>query len=150
MAPPDSGMDVDEDYTSEEDSDFAPEDAPANESSPSDDEDEGDEEAAAQRKRKRAAPEPEAEDAGFENSGDEAIIDKGKKRAKKPKAKEAAVDEDGDDGPLIKTRSMRAVEYVHHIMGQGNSLTDYAGRPSGAQQPPAGPLQSMSTRYGRR
>ncbi|KAK4443924.1 swr complex subunit [Podospora aff. communis PSN243] len=109
MAPPDPDMEVDEDYASEEDSDFAPEDAPANESSPSDDDDEGVEKTAPG-KRKRAAPEPEAEDAGFENSGDEAIIDKGKKRTKKSKSKEAAGNDDGDEGPLIKTRSMRAVE----------------------------------------
>ncbi|KAK0646146.1 bucentaur or craniofacial development-domain-containing protein [Cercophora newfieldiana] len=112
MVPPDPDMDLEEDYASEEDSDFAPEDAPANESSPSDDEEEeGDSEKPTSGKRKRSAPEPEAEDAGFENSGDEAIIDKGKKRQKKPKGKTPAVgDEEENDGPLIKTRSMRAVE----------------------------------------
>lgn len=75
-------------------------------------EDEGDKPTLA--KRKRPAADTEAEDAGFENSGDEAIIEKGKKRHKKPKAKDApaVVDgDDGDEGPLIKTRSMRAVEY---------------------------------------
>ncbi|KAK0623016.1 bucentaur or craniofacial development-domain-containing protein [Immersiella caudata] len=105
-------MDLDKDYASEEDSDFAPEDAPANESSPSDDEEEADDGKAGTAKRKRSVAEAEAEDAGFENSGDEAIIDKGKKRTKKSKSKEVAADEDGDDGPLIKTRSMRAAEKV--------------------------------------
>jgi len=110
MAPPEPDMDLEDSYASEEDSDFAPEDAPAKESSPSDDDDEENGEKPIPEKRKRAAPEAEAEDAGFENSGDEAIIDKGKKRQKRPKAKQAA-GLDGDDSPLIKTRSMRAVEY---------------------------------------
>ena len=48
----------------------------------------------------------EAEDIGFENSGDEAIMKKGQKRKRKNK-----VDEDsGGEGGFVKTRSMKAVE----------------------------------------
>ncbi len=43
------------------------------------------------------------DDAGFENSGDEAVIQKGKKRAKKTKAKEDGYEEDeGGEGGLIR------------------------------------------------
>lgn len=98
----------DEDYLSEEDSDFAPEDAAAEESSVSEDDEVPDPEKTAQPKRKRQDGEDAAEDAGFENSGDEAIIGKGKKRQKKLKRN---IDEGGEGG-LIKTRRMRAAEYV--------------------------------------
>ncbi|KAG8161791.1 hypothetical protein KVR01_008778 [Diaporthe batatas] len=104
----------DEDYASSEDSDFAPEEAPERgDDASSDDEDEpaGDAgaPAPAKRKRKTQAGDAEgAEDAGFENSGDEAIIGRGKK---KQKSRQAQRDEDeGGEGGLIKTRSMRAVE----------------------------------------
>lgn len=112
MPPPE--LEHDEDYVSEEDSDFAPDDAPADDSSLSDDDDEAaDAEKPSPGKRKRP-PEGDdgAEDAGFENSGDEAIIERGQKRQKKPKRKdggEAAGDSDGE-GALIKTRRMRAAE----------------------------------------
>ncbi|KAK5664019.1 hypothetical protein OQA88_233 [Cercophora sp. LCS_1] len=110
MPPADAILDPEEEYASEEDSDFTPEDVPANESSVSDDEDSADDKPAPG-KRKRPVAEPEAEDAGFENSGDEAIIDKGKKRRKRGKGKDgAANDDDEAEGPLIKTRSMRATE----------------------------------------
>ncbi|KAK1756166.1 swr complex subunit [Echria macrotheca] len=113
MPPPAAVLDDNEDqYASEEDSDFAPDDGPANESAASDDEEvEGDKPTSG--KRKRAATDAEAEDAGFENSGDEAIIEKAKKRRKKAKTKDTAAEvdgEDGDEGHVIKTRSMRAVE----------------------------------------
>ncbi|KAL2124024.1 hypothetical protein VTJ04DRAFT_389 [Mycothermus thermophilus] len=104
---------LDEDYVSEEDSDFALDDAPAEEeSSVSEDEDGEDGESATPATRKRAAGEAEAEDAGFENSGDEAIIERGKKRQKKSSKED---DDKGgqaeeDEGPLIKTRRMRAAE----------------------------------------
>jgi hypothetical protein len=111
-----------EDYASEEDSDFAPDDVPAaEESSASEDEAEdggvernGD--LPASKKRKQRADDA-AEDAGFENSGDEAVIDKGKKKRRKKKGDQddgRAVDEEdeGGEGGLIKTRSMRATEYV--------------------------------------
>lgn len=106
---------IDEDYASEEDSDFAIDDAPAGHASEASDDSEDDSESTAQAtaKRKRAAN-ANAEDDGYDNSGDEAIITKGKKRQKKKnKSKDdAAADEDdeGGEGGLIKTRSMRANE----------------------------------------
>lgn len=108
-------LDPEEDYASSEDSDFAPEDAPERESSPSDGEDVAREQRPAASARKRRAGDDEAEDAGFENSGDEAIIEKGKKRRKKTKAKPSDgddADDAGGEGGLIKTRSMRAQQYV--------------------------------------
>ncbi|ROW12171.1 hypothetical protein VMCG_00128 [Cytospora schulzeri] len=119
--PPEPVID-DEDYASSEDSDFAPDDAPDQGDGPSSEsEGEGDANAAAtavkptpaaKRKRQKQAGDGDgdaAEDAGFENSGDEAIIEKGKKRRKKgPQARQ--VDDEGGEGGLIKTRSMRAVE----------------------------------------
>ncbi|KAK3943050.1 swr complex subunit [Diplogelasinospora grovesii] len=121
MPPPIDIDPEDEDYASEEDSDFAPEgdagDAAASDVSAS--EDEGAEDrptptSPGKRKRKAATngDANEAEDAGFENSGDEAIIEKGKKRRKKSRAKDVAdaEEDDGGEGGLIKTRSMRAVE----------------------------------------
>ncbi|KAL2201426.1 bucentaur or craniofacial development-domain-containing protein [Corynascus similis CBS 632.67] len=102
----------DEDYVSEEDSDFAPDDAPAEESSVSDDDEPTDAEQTIREKRKRESDNNATDDAGFENSGDEAIIEKGKKRQKKKsKREDEEVDEDeGGEGGLIKTRRMRAAE----------------------------------------
>ncbi|KAH7361002.1 bucentaur or craniofacial development-domain-containing protein [Rhexocercosporidium sp. MPI-PUGE-AT-0058] len=107
----------DEDYASEEDSDFAPDAAPAADAESSDEESEAEEPAAAAKqpqpkKRKRGGDE-EAEDVGFENSGDEAIMKEGSKskRKKGKKSKEEAEDEGGEGG-LVKTRSMRAQEIV--------------------------------------
>lgn len=108
----------DEDYVSEEDSDFAPDQAPVEESSGSDDDDEAaDAEKQTRGKRRRQDGEDGAGDAGFENSGDEAIIEKGKKRRKRAKRKDDGADADADadeggEGGLIKTRRMRAAEYA--------------------------------------
>ncbi|KAK4158011.1 bucentaur or craniofacial development-domain-containing protein [Chaetomidium leptoderma] len=102
----------DQDYVSEEDSDFAPDDAPAEESSISDDdEDDANAEKQTQGKRRRQVGQDGTEDAGFENSGDEAIIEKGKRRRKKSKKQDDGAGEDeGGEGGLIKTRRMRAAE----------------------------------------
>jgi hypothetical protein len=102
-----------EDYASEEDSDFAPDAVPAQASdAESDEESEADVEAKKPVKRKRGQDE-EAEDAGIENSGDEAIIERGLKRQKKKGKKGKDVDEDeGGEGGLVKTRSMRAQAFV--------------------------------------
>ncbi|ROW17594.1 hypothetical protein VPNG_00564 [Cytospora leucostoma] len=119
--PPEAVID-EEDYASSEDSDFAPDDAPDQgdgQSSDSEGDGEGDgkgapKPAAPATKRKRHRQTGDgagdaAEDLGFENSGDEAIIEKGKKRRKKgPQARQ--IDDEGGEGGLIKTRSMRAVE----------------------------------------
>jgi hypothetical protein len=113
--PPELILD-DEDYASEEDSDFAPDFAPAQASDEdSDDVSKAEVEVKKPTKRKRGQDE-EAEDAGFENSGDEAIIERGLKRQKKKgkKGKDVEDDESGEGG-LIKTRSMRAQEYASHV-----------------------------------
>ncbi|KAH6681598.1 bucentaur or craniofacial development-domain-containing protein [Halenospora varia] len=112
----------DEEYASEEDSDFAPDAVPANDdeaAESSDDEaDDGEKvkaaKAAPSTKRKRGQDD-EAEDAGFENSGDEAIIERGLKKAKKKhkkdkKDEELGGEDEGGEGGLVKTRSMRAAE----------------------------------------
>ncbi|KAH8673836.1 bucentaur or craniofacial development-domain-containing protein [Xylariales sp. PMI_506] len=109
---------LDDDYASEEDSDFAPDAAPVDgESEASDSDGEAGAGAGAgaavKSKRKRDVGDNTGDDDGFENSGDEAIISKGKKRQKKKKhqQKDGPPDEDDDaEGGLIKTRSMRAVE----------------------------------------
>jgi hypothetical protein len=103
----------DDNYASEEDSDFAIDDAPGVESCVSDDEDQAathDHESTAKRLGP-AADGAVAEDAGFENSGDEAIIKKAKKRKRKTLDGLAEDPDEGDDGGLVKTRSMRAAEY---------------------------------------
>ncbi|RFU26210.1 hypothetical protein B7463_g10114, partial [Scytalidium lignicola] len=109
----------DDDYASDEDSDFAPDAAPLQVSDePSDSESDEDESEAngvkkpkqKSTKRKRSEEqEGEAEDAGFENSGDEAIIEKGRKKRNK-KGKKGDDSDDGGEGGLIKTRRMRALE----------------------------------------
>ncbi|KAK6080380.1 SWR1-complex protein 5 [Seiridium cupressi] len=107
---------LDEDYASEEDSDFALDETAAagDASEASGSEDESETVAQTTAKRKRAATD-NAEDEGYDNSGDEAIITKGKKRQKKKtKGKDGAgfddVDDEGGEGGLVKTRSMRANE----------------------------------------
>ena len=101
----------DEEYASEEDSDFAPDTAPAKEDADSSEDEPEPEEIKAPKstKRKRGADD-DAEDAGFENSGDEAIIERGLKRQKKKgKKSKDEEDDEGGEGGLVKTRSMRAV-----------------------------------------
>ena len=107
-----------EEYVSEEDSDFAPDAAPAGDAasgasdSESEDEDNHGNSVKPGAKRKRPTNKSAGadNDDGFDNSGDEAVIGKSKKRQKKAGRKDgAARDEDGEDG-LVKTRSMRAAE----------------------------------------
>ncbi|KAI0122277.1 BCNT-domain-containing protein [Daldinia grandis] len=102
---------IDEEYASDEDSDFAPDTAPLDidaEVSGSED----DEVQLIPVPTKKRGADADADD-GFENSGDEAIIQRGKKRRKKEKRKDGNVEDDeGGEGGLIKTRSMRAVEKV--------------------------------------
>lgn len=110
----------DEDYASSEDSDFAPDNAPAQTSEQSsDDESDADEstvketrKAKTKATKRRRGQVEEAEDAGFENSGDEAIIEKGLKKQRKKKGKGIEDDDEGGEGGLVKTRSMRAQEKV--------------------------------------
>lgn len=129
--PPERITDEDEEYESSQDSDFAPDDAPEAASSSSDSED-GAGEAAG--KRRRPIKDARAEGAqDYDNSGDEAIIEKGRKRQKRAKAKGEAVDDEGGEGGLIKTRRQRAAEYVPTTGRNGNQahqalLTKYQKR----------------------
>ncbi|KAG9505523.1 swr complex subunit [Fusarium musae] len=106
--PPDSLLDDDGSYVSSEDSDFALDDSPDQTSDHSDAEDSGDKTA-----NKRSHPQDEA-DAGYDNSGDEAIIKRGEKRRKKTQAKGIRNPDEGEGG-LIKTRRQRAAEYVSDV-----------------------------------
>ncbi|TAQ86089.1 hypothetical protein B7494_g5584 [Chlorociboria aeruginascens] len=116
--PPDL-LPSDEEYASSEDPDFAPEALPLQASGSEASESESEAEPApsvkkpksTKRKRNKERPDQEAEDVGFENSGDEAIIEKGLKRKRK-KRKNADEEDEGGEGGLVKTRSMRALEKV--------------------------------------
>lgn len=108
--PPDPLLDEEEQYASSEDSDFAPDDVLDQASDQSDIEDEKDEDNKATNKRNRPAVDEDAADAGYDNSGDEAIIKRGEKRRKKTEAKGVHEDEEGGEGGLIKTRRQRAAE----------------------------------------
>ncbi|CAG9937705.1 unnamed protein product [Clonostachys rosea f. rosea IK726] len=128
---PEPIVDDDEQYDSSADSDFAPENVQGADSEASGSEDNGDDGKAAKarkdgespRKKQRVANDGDAEDAGYDNSGDEAIIKKGeKKRAKaKSKAKTSNEDDDeGGEGGLIKTRHQRAAEKEERRMATNN------------------------------
>ncbi|KAK5990114.1 SWR1-complex protein 5 [Cladobotryum mycophilum] len=107
--PPDPQINDDEEYASSQDSDFAPENAQELESGNSDSEDEGTTESTTKRNQPITGANAEQAD-DYENSGDEAIIEKGRKRQKRAKAKKEAVDDEAGEGGLIKTRSQRAAE----------------------------------------
>lgn len=113
--PPSLHPSDEEGYVSSEDSDFAPDAVPADAEVDSDSDSSPDEpETAKPAKKRRKIDNEEAEDLGFENSGDEAIIGDGlkkeRRRKKKGKGKDIEDDEDGGEGGFVKTRSMRAVE----------------------------------------
>ncbi|KAI3343915.1 bucentaur or craniofacial development-domain-containing protein [Ustulina deusta] len=99
-----------DDYASEEDSDFAPGAVAAEYASGSESGSEAnvDRPTGATPKRKRI--DADTVEAGFENSGDEAIIQKGRKRQKKAKRTDGDAEEEGGEGGLIKTRRQRAQE----------------------------------------
>ncbi|KAI0402642.1 bucentaur or craniofacial development-domain-containing protein [Xylaria palmicola] len=104
---------LDEDYASEDDSDFAPgialaEDGPGagSESEP---------ESGADRGRPTGATpkiqiDADTAEGDFENSGDEAIIKRGRKRQKKVHRPDGDAEDEGGEGGLIKTRRQRAQE----------------------------------------
>lgn len=104
----------DADYKSSEDSDFDPtvsggaDNDAASSASEAEDADSASKPTTAKKGAKRKG-ETEAEDLGFENSGDEATIRRGRKKEKR-KGDEAVEDEEGGEGGVVKTRSMRAVE----------------------------------------
>ncbi|KAG9236664.1 putative SWR1-complex protein 5 [Amylocarpus encephaloides] len=150
----------DEEYASEEDSDFVEDAGPAKgDDDSSDDEAEPNEvevTANPPRKRKRG-PDEEAEDLGIENSGDEAIITRGLKRRKNKKGKAGDVENDeGGEGGLVKTRSMRAAEKVERKVTLqdtskstidvdsmwANMITGKPLRPASKTQPPPSPQTS--------
>jgi hypothetical protein len=95
----------DDDYNEDEDEDFNPDIAPADGDAVSSDSE--DETAPPGEKRKR--PAKTAVDVDFDNSGDEATIQKGKKRRKKG-GDNVDDEEEGGEGGLIKTRAQRRVE----------------------------------------
>lgn len=129
MSPGAQVVDEEEEYESSQDSDFNPEtDNAANRASgqnstdsdsDSDSDSSDDRDSTARNKRKRPSEVDQTEDAGFENSGDEAIISKAQTKKKK-KHKSSTQDDDGvqlgedDDedgeGGFVKTRRMRAQE----------------------------------------
>lgn len=102
---------ADEEYASSEDSDFAPDTAQAEDGASEASDSEADDHSAPSEpiaRRKRPATDA---DEDFENSGDEAVIQKGKKRRKNAPQKDGRLDEDdGGDGGFVKTRAMRAVQ----------------------------------------
>ncbi|KAK7430037.1 swr complex subunit [Neonectria magnoliae] len=105
--PPDPLLDEEEQYASSADSDFAPDAAINQVSDHSQSENEADKPA----KKRKPVDNAEAADAGYDNSGDEAIIKKGEKRRKRAKAKRADnEDDEGGEGGLIKTRRQHAAE----------------------------------------
>ncbi|KAL5354530.1 swr complex subunit [Pseudogymnoascus australis] len=124
MAPPIIDEVEDENYASSEDEDFVPDDAPAAVASASESESEaegegeGEEPAVAKKgkpgavKRKRGKQPvagEDAEDIGFENSGDEAIIGKGlKKQRRRRRRGEEEEEDEGGEGGFVKTRRMAA------------------------------------------
>ena len=106
-------MEEEEAYVSSEDEDFDPSVVQADENISSSSEEETIDSPANAKlndkhkvKQKRGKKGEEAEDLGFENSGDEATIKKGSKRKRKGELED---DDSGGEGGFIKTRSMRAV-----------------------------------------
>lgn len=108
---PPSLPDDEDQYASSEDSDFAPDAAPGQESEESGSEDEADPNNRPSKRRRTAGDaNKDNEDVGYDNSGDEAIIKRGEKRSKKKKHDKAAEEDEGGEGGLIKTRRQRAAE----------------------------------------
>jgi hypothetical protein len=105
----------DEQYASSEDSDFAPDAAPAAADSDMSDSEPDDAVAEADQSSKSAKAKDSkktAGDEGYDNSGDEAIIKKGERKSQRRKGKDAMDEDEGGEGGLIKTRRQRAAEYV--------------------------------------
>lgn len=145
--PPDPLTDEDEQYASSEDSDFAPDDAPAAASNHSDSEDDAEQPS----KKRRPAADADAEDAGYDNSGDEAIIKRGKRRKTKTKDQIANEDDEGGEGGLIKTRRQRAAEYaLSDVDSVMNDAHCNIGKKRSGILPTQNLSLSMSTRYGLR
>ncbi|KAI1757816.1 bucentaur or craniofacial development-domain-containing protein [Xylaria castorea] len=101
---------VDEDYASEDDSDFAPGAAPVHDGSESESGSEAPDDILTGATPKRKRTTGDTVEGDLENSGDETIIHKGRKRQKKAKRTDADAEEQGGEGGLIKTRRQRALE----------------------------------------
>lgn len=104
---PDPLSDEDDQYASSEDSDFAPDAVPGHDHVP--DQSDAEDENNPSSKRSRPDEDTKADDAGYDNSGDEAIIKRGEKRRRKT-GKGAREEDEGGEGGLIKTRRQRAAE----------------------------------------
>lgn len=103
--------DDEEPYASSEDSDFAPDTGAAPDDSASEDDDKTRPAADDNVKPSKAPAQGNgAEDAGYDNSGDEAIIRKGARKRRKGKAGGEDIDDEGGEGGLVKTRRQRAAE----------------------------------------
>lgn len=105
--PPDPLSDEDDQYASSQDSDFAPDAAPDHDPVS----DQSDVENGDKASTKRVLPDKNtnADVAGYDNSGDEAIIKRGEKRRRRT-GKETREDDEGGEGGLVKTRRQRAAE----------------------------------------
>ncbi|KAI1132946.1 bucentaur or craniofacial development-domain-containing protein [Nemania abortiva] len=104
---------IDEDYASDDDSDFAPTAAPAEDASESESDSEGDDGQPTIAAPKRKRIDADTAEGDLENSGDEAVIQKGKRRQKKVKRAHGDAEQDeGGEGGLIKTRRQRAQEKI--------------------------------------
>lgn len=101
---------LEEDYNSASDEDFRPEAQDANEDQDRLSSSESDANAKEPKPKKRkSAPTADETDLGFDNSGDEATIQKGRKK-RRPLLDE----DDGGEGGLVKTRAQRRLEWVYH------------------------------------
>jgi hypothetical protein len=109
-------VEMEDDYASSEDEDFVPDvpaaggSASASEDSESDAEPSDATKPKARSKKRKVPADARAEDLGYDNSGDEAIIGKGLKKAKRAKRKGVPADEDdeGGEGGFVKTRRQAA------------------------------------------
>ncbi|KAM3069625.1 swr complex subunit [Clarireedia jacksonii] len=162
---PPSLIPSDEEYASSEDEDFAPDAAQLQDESSDSEVDEVDEDEPPRANNKKWATKrrgdsaSEAEDAGFENSGDEAIIEKGLKRRKKKSRKSGKDNElendEGGEGGLVKTRSMLAQEKVERkpLADTKTATVDVdalwasmiSGQTAGVNRPTQLPHQSSSS-----
>ena len=115
-SPPHHAIDInDEDYQSSEDEDFDPTKAPSDENVSSGSDVEGPTATKSRKGNRQKKSSTDAEDLGFQNSGDEATIRKAKKRKRRGKdggnGEEVGEDSDeGGEGGVVRTRAMRKVE----------------------------------------
>jgi len=101
---------AEDDYDEEEDTDFNPDAAAADDAAKSSESDEEDTaETTGVRRQCSKTATTIAEDVDFDNSGDEATIQRGKKRKRKGGG-QTLDDDEGGEGGLIKTRAQRMVE----------------------------------------